>query len=195
MTGIHRFEVGRLLSGEPRTAERHDALNRAISLSSQSKAYRCESRIALPFSHQGLGSEIGAVVITVLEGVSPYPILFELQRISAIRKDDDQIKLQVQEHTPRDDVEHGTQVLRDDTEDLMQTVEANLSAREDPPLLCRTTMPCSQERAFRCRGDGAQATASLSISPSAGGKTQYQRGRSAGRESSRERCPIQFSPT
>lgn len=135
MTGIHRVEVARLLSGEPRGGERHDVLNRVIGLWSRGQAYRAESGAPRALTHQGLGSEFAELVATISKEVSPYPILFELERIGAISYDGDRVELRVQEYTPHGDVEHGAQVLSDDLDDLIQTVDANLGAREDPPSL------------------------------------------------------------
>lgn len=135
MTGIHRVEVTRLLSGEPRSKGKHDVLNRVIGLWSHHRGYRTCSGAPRPLTHQGHGSEFAQLVASISKEVSPYPILFELERIGAIRYSGELVELQVEEYTPSADVEHGAQVLSDDLNDLLHTVEANLTAREETPSL------------------------------------------------------------
>lgn len=135
MTGIHRVEIGRLLSGEARGEEKHDVLNRIIGLWLHNPSYRGPFEAPRPLTFQGQGSEFANLVASISKEVSPYPILFELERIGAIRYNGEVVELQVQEYAPVGDVEHGVQVLSNDIEDLMSTVEANLIAANAPSLL------------------------------------------------------------
>jgi hypothetical protein len=135
ITGIHRSEVGRLIAGEGSSREKHDILNRVIGLWSQGAGYATANGTPRPLTFQGLGSEFALLVASVSKEVSPYPVLFELERIGAIRYEEDMVILQVVEYTPIGDVEHGVQVLSDDIEDLATAVELNLTSGSDIPSL------------------------------------------------------------
>lgn len=140
ITGINRTEVARLVSGDGPSKEKHDVLNRVIGLWSHGREYGSANGTPRPLSFQGLGSEFATLVSAVSKEVSPYPVLFELERIGAIRYDGDRAILQVVEYTPHGDVEHGVQVLSDDIEDLATAVEQNLtSCQEIPSVHLRTS--------------------------------------------------------
>lgn len=53
MTGLHRSEVSRLLSGEEKDAAQHDVLNRVMSLWSSSKKYRQKDGSPKPLPVRG----------------------------------------------------------------------------------------------------------------------------------------------
>jgi hypothetical protein len=138
-TGIHRVEVTRLLSGEPRPKEKHDVLNRVIGLWSQKKSLRLADGSPKPLSFEGATSEFAALVASISKEVTHYPILFELERLEAIEYDGSKVRLKVLEYIPSGDVEHGLAVLSDDVHDLVTTVEGNLTTNaDDPDLHLRT---------------------------------------------------------
>ncbi len=126
MTGLHRTEVSRLLSGERSDKGPHDILNRAIGLWSTAKPYRNPDQTLKRLTHEGLGSEFAALVAQVSKEVTHYPILFELERIGAIEYHDNLVQLVTQEYTPQEDVEYGLELLSADAADLTAAIEANL---------------------------------------------------------------------
>lgn len=126
MTGLHRSEVSRLLSGERSDRGAHDILNRVIGLWSTAKSYRNLDGTLKELTHEGLGSEFSALVAKVSKEVTHYPILFELERIGAIEYHGNLVRLVTQEYTPQKDVEYGLELLSADAEDLTAAIEANL---------------------------------------------------------------------
>lgn len=126
MTGLHRTEVSRLLSGERSDKGPHDLLNRVIGLWSTAKSYRNPDQTLKRLSHEGLGSEFAALVAQVSKEVTHYPILFELERIGAIEYHDNLVQLVTQEYTPQEDVAYGLELLGADAADLTAAIEANL---------------------------------------------------------------------
>lgn len=126
MTGLHRSEVSRLLSGESSDKGPHDILNRVIGLWSTAKSYRNADGTAKQLTHEGLGSEFAALVAKVSKEVTHYPILFELERIGAIEYDGNLVRLVTQEYTPQEDVTYGLELLSADCADLTSAIEANL---------------------------------------------------------------------
>jgi hypothetical protein len=126
MTGLHRSEVSRLLSGESSDRGQHDILNRVIGLWSTSKSYRTSDGAPKPLTHEGLGSEFAVLVAKVSKEVTHYPILFELERIGAIEYHGNLVRLVTQEYTPQGDVDYGLELLSADTADLTAAIESNL---------------------------------------------------------------------
>ena len=134
-TGIHRVEVARVLSGETRPRGKHDVLNRVIGLWSQRKSLTSEDGAPRPLTFEGTSSEFAELVASVSKEVTHYPILFELERIGAIEYEGQKVRLLAREYVPKGDVEHGLEVLSQDIEDLLATVEGNLTSHSDAPDL------------------------------------------------------------
>jgi hypothetical protein len=134
-TGIHRVEVSRLLSGDDGARSKHDVLNRVIGLWSQRESLRSENGTPRPLTFEGASSEFAGLVASISKEVTHYPILFELERIGAIEYDGPTVRLRVFEYTPPGDVEHGLAVLSEGIEDLVATVEGNLTVDTDTPHL------------------------------------------------------------
>lgn len=134
-TGIHRVEVARLLSGERRPKGKHDVLNRVVGLWSQRKSLCSRDGSPRPLTFEGTSSEFAELVASISKEVTHYPILFELERIGAIEYEGQKVRLKVLEYLPHGDVEHGLQVLSEDIEDLVTTVEGNLTSNADAPNL------------------------------------------------------------
>ena len=129
ITGLHRSEVSRLLAGEKTQQEPHDILNRVIGLWSTSKRYKNASNLPRELTYEGLESEFASLVSRVSKEVTHYPILFELERIGAIKYDGNRVCLVVQEYTPQEDVQYGLDLLSADSADLTSAIEANLSKK------------------------------------------------------------------
>lgn len=134
-TGIHRVEVARLLSGERRPKGKHDVLHRVIGLWSQRKSLCAKDGAPRPLTFEGTSSEFAELVASISKEVTHYPILFELERIGAIEYDGTRVRLRVREYIPQGDVEHGLAILSDDIEDLVTTVEGNLTSDTKAPHL------------------------------------------------------------
>ena len=134
-TGIHRSEVARLLSGEPRPKEKHDVLNRVVGLWSERRSLCSADGSPRPLTFEGVSSEFAKLVASVSKEVTHYPILFELERIGAIEYLGDRVILKVREYIPAGDVEHGLAVLSADIEDLALAVEGNLGEHSKEPNL------------------------------------------------------------
>lgn len=139
MTGLHRSEVSRLLTGERPDRAAHDILNRVLGLWASSKRYRTAEGTPRDLTHEGLSSEFARLVADVSKEVTHYPILFELERIGAIEYVGNLVRLRVQEYTPREDHQYGLDLLSLDAGDLASAIEANVTIRDrDPNLHLRT---------------------------------------------------------
>lgn len=139
MTGLHRSEVSRLLTGERPERGAHDILNRVLGLWASSKRYRTPDGAPRDLTHEGLSSEFARLVADVSKEVTHYPILFELERIGAIEYVGSLVRLRAQQYTPRKDPQYGLDLLSLDVTDLAATIEANVMSREnDPNLHLRT---------------------------------------------------------
>lgn len=134
-TGIHRVEVARVLSGERRPKGKHDVLNRVVGLWSQRKSLCSKDGSPRPLSFEGTSSEFAELVASISKEVTHYPILFELERIGAIEYEGNKVRLKVLEYIPQGDVEHGLGVLSEDIEDLVASVEGNLTSDKEAPNL------------------------------------------------------------
>ncbi len=140
ITGLHRTEVSRLLSGDERSSPQHNILNRVIGLWSGAKRYRNKDGSIRTLTHEGLNSEFAALVALVSKEITHYPILFELERIGAIEYQGNSVKLIAQGYAPQGDVQYGLDLLALDANDLVSAVESNiLQKNAEPSLHLRTS--------------------------------------------------------
>jgi len=140
MTGLHRTEVSRLLSGTRPERGQHDVLNRIIGLWSTSKRYRTKDGTIKALTHEGLSSEFAALVASVSKEVTHYPILFEMERLGVIEYKENKVHLIVKEYTPQQDLQYALDLLSLDIADLAASIEANVSEKyPEPSLHLRTT--------------------------------------------------------
>lgn len=139
ITGIHRMEVTRLLTGKDRHHEKQDVLHRVLGLWGNKRDYRDSNNEPKALFFQGLDSEFAHLVATVSKEVSHYPILFELERVGAVKIQGDRVIMKLQEYVPVGDCEHGLELLALDVEALTETVTGNLGDRaSNPDLHLRT---------------------------------------------------------
>ena len=90
---------------------------------------------ALPLTHEGMGSEFAKLVQSVSKDLNPYTVRFELERIGAIREEKGKLILAEQAFETNQDPEQALDLLAQDIDDLVQSVEENIFAREIVPNL------------------------------------------------------------
>lgn len=140
MTGVHRPDVVRL---EGRTIEESayppDLVSKVMALWQTDDRFLRADGTPRVLTIEGPESEFARLVQAVSTSVNPASVLFELERVEAIRHGRSGISLEKWSYTPKGDAVAGFQILSTDCQDLSSAVEENvLQSPEIPNLHART---------------------------------------------------------
>ncbi len=132
MTGVHRKDLSKLLSAVPDGTDAKpissDIISRVIGHWQHSPQYQTAEGIPKTLDCQGTDSEFAQLVSSVSKELSAYPILFELERIGAVAREDSTLTLKKKLYVERNNVEEGYKYLSEDSDDLLHAVEENLTS-------------------------------------------------------------------
>lgn len=126
MTGVHRKDTARLLQAAPVEKASRNLAARVIGAWRNSKRYCNASGKPRVLSAAGKDSEFASLVRSVNVDLNPYTVLFELERIGAVERARNGVRLATRLYTPRGDRAAGVSLLASDISDLMQSVEENI---------------------------------------------------------------------
>jgi len=139
MTGVHRADVLRLQRKADPGAGHQNVISRLIG--QWQSAPRFCSRPGHPrtLKFEGKQGEFSDLVSSVSGDLNPYTVLFELERIGAVRRTARGLELLAREHILGEDRKESFRHLSNDGEDLICAVEENvLQLPELPNLHLRT---------------------------------------------------------
>jgi hypothetical protein len=135
MSGVHRRDVGMLLKGLSSSDAAPSLLGKIIGSWSESKRFTDKYGKPKVLSVEGAASEFVNLVKSVSSDLNPYTVLFELERIGAVRKDENTITLIRNVLDFQGNLLAGIEILAHDTADLYQAVEENCSLQDPIPNL------------------------------------------------------------
>lgn len=130
MTGVHRTEAARFHSGGAQ--EPDNQLRNIIGRWQQDKRFLNAKGTPRTLGCEGKNSEFANLVKIVSSDLSPYTVLFELERIGAIRREDNSVKLLHSIYIPKGDMKRGFELLARDSDLLTQAVEENVLSDGTP---------------------------------------------------------------
>ncbi len=135
MTGLHRRDVVRLLIDGQEISENAPLLLRVIGQWQQDKAYWDKKGFPRPLTIEGKKSEFVNLVQSISKDLNPYTVLFELERVGAVRREDDSIMLNADVYVPEGDIKESLGLLGRDMEDLILAVDENVFKKPSIPHL------------------------------------------------------------
>lgn len=134
-TGLTRREVTRMAQEEPSAEPSMNLLTRIIGKWQSHPDYSSKKGGPRALSAEGKESEFAELVRSVSQDLNPYTILFELERVGAIKRDDKTVTLASDVYVPTASVEEGFRILSRDISDLIGSVEGNVVGQVSPPHL------------------------------------------------------------
>ncbi|NDC37756.1 MAG: hypothetical protein EBZ48_06855 [Proteobacteria bacterium] len=138
MTGIQRFEVKKLQRQQPSTGDRNLAV-RVVGLWSNSSRYADARGRPRKLTCRGARSEFARLVRAVSKDLNPHTVLFELERLSVLTKDEEHAELRQSALIAHGDPETGMRLVGQDAADLISAgVENCFAAHVTPNLHART---------------------------------------------------------
>lgn len=133
MTGLQRKDIKRLLDTESLTFKSNNLMVNVMGTWLQSKKYRTGRGKPRPLTFLGADSEFARLVESTSLDLNPYTVLFELERIGAVKKVGNTLTLVMDTYVPTKDVVNNLHFLADDVNNLLHAVEENVFSEPDVP--------------------------------------------------------------
>lgn len=131
MTGVHRADIARIKLEGIKTNST-DYITRVITQWQHNKQFNTSAGKPRTLEVTGKQSEFVELVSSVSKDLNPYTILFELERVGAIKRTTHGIKLVTREYVPREDLVAGFELLESDSNNLILTLEENITKNPKP---------------------------------------------------------------
>ncbi|RIL12597.1 MAG: hypothetical protein DCC75_00105 [Proteobacteria bacterium] len=135
MTGMHRRDVTRIFRHSDVIEEPRGLVSRVIGQWQQDKRFTTSSGKPRVLSLEGQDSEFRRLVRHLSQDINPGTILLELERIGAVQKVRDGLKLVAKTYVPKGNIREGLSLLSADTTDLMKCVNENVFRPKETPNL------------------------------------------------------------
>jgi len=136
VTGVHRKDATRISRSGGAFEPPDNLLSRIMVQWQHDKRFTTKEGKPGVLSAEGRESEFAQLVESVNGGnLSAYAVLYEMERIGAVQRDGNRVKLCWRDFVIEDNVEHGLGLLAGDTNDLAGAVEENIFDRPAVPNL------------------------------------------------------------
>ncbi len=126
MTGMHRRDVMRIYKADSVDEHPRGLINRVIGQWQQDPKFTTKHGRPRVLSCEGEHNEFSELVQLVSHDLHPGTLLFELERIGAVKKSRAGVRLVVRAYVPKGNAKEGYDMLASDAADLMSAVEENL---------------------------------------------------------------------
>lgn len=126
MTGVHRKDISSFRSQDGKKTSCADLVTRVIARWQTDSRFLTKNRRPRTLRFGSEHSEFATLVSAVSKEVNPYTVLFELERIAAIKKTSKGLRLVKKIYVPVGDWRQGVEFLSTDIDDLICAVDANL---------------------------------------------------------------------
>ncbi len=133
MSGVHRRDVARIQQYGLQLHYEQDLITKVVGLWQSGSRFRNKNGEPRVLSTQGDSAEFSELVKAVSRDMNPGTVLFELERIGAVKLLDGQARLTIESYVPQGDSQKGFAILANDMDDLTLSVEENVLASPDLP--------------------------------------------------------------
>ncbi len=131
ITGLGRREVQRLEQLPAHTDTTPTLIMKVLGQWQTDRKFIDKAGAPRVLSFGSEKSDFNRLVNHISTDLNPATLLFELERVKAVERSDEGLRLVVQSYRPRGDVETGFRVLGDDINDLTRVVEENVFHQPD----------------------------------------------------------------
>lgn len=135
MTGVHRRDTTKILKGEITEGSSISLLGKIIGQWRESKRFQDKLGRPRVLSVEGSESEFVDLVRSISSDLNPYTVLFEFERVGAIKRVTGGISLASEMYSPGRNILGAIEILTHDCADLFAAVEENVSATDPIPNL------------------------------------------------------------
>ncbi len=132
-TGVHRKDAARIYKIGELEPSSGRLSGKIIQQWRRDRRFLTENNRPRVLEYKGDNSEFQRLVETVSTDLKPGTVLFDLERIGAIERTSNGVKLIAKAYVPRGNPQEGFRMLASDTEDLIEAVTTNIYS-EAPEL-------------------------------------------------------------
>jgi hypothetical protein len=126
LTGMRRKEILRISQSEEAPKEARNLINKVIGRWQDDKHYTTSGGKPRLLSFGTVASEFSRMVSAVSSDLNPATVLFELERIGAVKRTNKGLSLEVRAYIPKGDAKSILQILAQDVHDLTSAVDQNI---------------------------------------------------------------------
>ena len=136
MTGLQRQDVSQILR-EGKQLPAQSVISRVLGQWVGDRRFATAEGVPLALSCEGRESDFAALVASVSRELNPYAILFELERLQLVRRNNDSLELLSAFYiiSPSPDAENALRLLGADIMDLIDGVDENAFSQPQIPNL------------------------------------------------------------
>lgn len=135
MTGLHRKDIPRVTEGAGRYVEPRGLIARVLGQWQNDPKYLSTAKKPRVLTVGSDKSEFYKLVESVSKELNPSTVLFELERVKAVKREKRGLRLVVDAYTPKGDIEAALKILANDSSDLHSAIEQNLFTLQPIPNL------------------------------------------------------------
>ena len=135
LTGIDRRDIARFHKDGAFFVRKENLLSRVMGQWEHGTRYSRGRGNPKPLSCEGIESEFFGLVQSVSKDLNPYTVMSELERVGAVERSGNTLKLASQVYVPRDNLEDAMRILSHDTQDLLTVIEENVITKPNNPHL------------------------------------------------------------
>lgn len=135
ISGLNRRDVTRLLSSRSSSSEGTNLLRKVLGHWESHPKFSTAKGKPRSLSVEGRDSEFSALVKSVSQDLNSYTILFELERVGAVKRKDGKVVRLREVFVPSKDIKHGFRLLGGDIQDLVGGVSENILSNPVTPNL------------------------------------------------------------
>lgn len=138
MTGLQRRDVVKVGEGSPETPSQLSIITKLIGSWEQDPKFS-KKKLPRPLSFEGTQSEFAELVASISQDISPYTLLFELERLGIVVRREKSLILAQRAYSLRGDSDDSYELLGQDITDLINAVDSNIHQKKEIPNLHITT--------------------------------------------------------
>lgn len=140
LTGLHRRDVVRIFRDGETKEYSVNLVNQVIGQWQADPRFQTQSRQPRVLSVEGPDADFRQLMKTVHTDLKPGTVLFELERMGAVKRVKNGVKLIVKTYEPKHDPRDVFEIVADDTNDLITAVDENTFLYEEAPHLHAKTV-------------------------------------------------------
>lgn len=135
ISGLNRRDVTKIISRKLSPPEEANFLRKVLGQWESDPKFSIKNGKPRSLTVEGRNSEFSRLVRSVSQDLNSYTVLFELERVGAIKKEKGRVTRVREVFVPSKDTKHGFRLLGGDIEDLVSGVSENILSIPDVPNL------------------------------------------------------------
>lgn len=135
MTGIQRIEVQKIKKSNPKEKAPKNLISKILGQWQSDLRFATKKGLPRTLTLGSEDSQFTKLVGSVSKDLNPGTILFELERVKAVKISNGKVKLLAESYVPINDYDAGFSIVANDVKDLIETAKSNIFHASEPEHL------------------------------------------------------------